>query len=835
MQNEKEPEKALALILAVIICTGTLPAVATADGTPTLSLSEYERRISLNDNLVVYRTDNGYTFESVLCNGEELVLERDYNVWNSETNIESCFLAGLGVGTHVLTFHYAETTEDTNYDTTLTVTQTKGDISEVRYIPSFSSYYTPTFYYSGDAMTLNPLLYVGSWENDKRDGMLYEGVDYTVSYENNINVSTDDNMAKIIFTGIGEYEGSARTEEFKIKPCEMNTAYADIEVIPNWDWPYLYDGEPKDMTDVKVYSRGRLLTEGVDYEIVYKEWRDMPETVSSRIGSPTETVEIPIEIHGIGNYTSSWAGGSATVDSYGTERYFYIMPHVEETVSGSITLNAGTDNEIDWSWSLDPDGFLTVDGTGDMPEGFPTSYWLGVIDNQAAYARGWKLEHSQMIKRAEITGNVTGICGDAFSGCANLREVTVPESVEFIGAWCFNSCRSLQSVHTPGTNRLPSSLHTVQQRAFGGNVYNLELHWPDNVSTIEVMNTDEYARHFVNPGTTTEETMKSKRYVYMAEGYPDYYVEYGDNYNLGGTFTVYRYKGHGGEVTIPDFLDSLTHYDIFANAATLVTKLTIPGSIKILNGDAFRFLDNCKEIVIEPGEMTTLIQGFLNGHGDTVLTIPDTVTTMPNGDFTYFYASRTLIVGENSAALEWAIENGYYPDDGSGYGKLYRIRRVTQPSVSPITASYTTDTLADLFIAKSDGDFTFDSVKNGSAALIPGTDYTVTENLVTVNESYLSSLGAGTHTLTFHYTGTAGDLNDVTPEDPTVTVVITLMASPVLTVKGNEDADVTEKCTVVWKNGGGETLEEPISVLPGTQLNCTVTPGDELEVDGMRG
>ena len=37
----------------------------------------------------------------------------------------------------------------------------------------------------------------------------------------------------------------------------------------------------------------------------------------------------------------------------------------------------------------------------------------------------------------------------AFSECINLKEIEIPESVEDLGDWCFNKCRSLERVIIP--------------------------------------------------------------------------------------------------------------------------------------------------------------------------------------------------------------------------------------------------------------------------------------------------------------------------------------------------------------------------------------------------
>lgn len=800
---------------------------------PELYTSEYERRISDNGIMEAGWNHNGYTFESVLYNSEPVEYDRNYSYESGHITFRPQYLASLGVGVHVFTIHYAETTEEKNLDTTLTMTQTKGDIAEVLMRQSYrsSGSYFDDETYTGNPITKKPILYVGSWSNGRREGMLYEGVDYTVTYENNVNASTEENKAKIIFTGIGEYEGSSRTEEFTIKPLSIRDGYADLQITPNFDWPILYDGTEKDLLDVTVSCRGKILQKDVDYTVEYDKdyWKDAAKAAVGEnglpVGSPTETVDYPIIVKGIGNYQGylrTWS------DGYDLEYQYRIMPHVTETVYGE---------EVEgWTWKLDPDGLLTVNGSGVMPDGFATSYWVGGSDPEHYYIRGWKYEYSRMVKRAVVTGGVTWLNGDAFSGCDNLVEVTLPDSVETIGAGAFNSCRNLCSVHAPGTKYLPSSLRCIQNGAFGGNTYNLAVYLPDGVTTIEVNNKPASRLIYCKLGTTTHETLKALGLSgeHIVEEYDDFILEYADNYGLGGTYTASGYIGHGGEVVLPDFIDSVSVYDLFGHKASLVTKLTIPGNIRVLNGDAFRFMENCAEIVIEPGEMTGLIKGLLNGHGDTVLTVPDTVTQMPDGDFSYFYDSLILIVGENSAALEWAIANGYIPDDGTGVGRMYRIRGAEQPYIKPAAVSVATDKIADLEIVKYDGSFTFDSIYNGETALISGTDYTLDGNTVTLTKAYIGSLGLGTHTLTFRYTGTAGANGDVPPVNPTLKITIVKMCSVSMSVKGYNGADITDKCTVKWYNIYGREMTAPISVPDGTVISYKITPNDELMINGVQ-
>ena len=52
-----------------------------------------------------------------------------------------------------------------------------------------------------------------------------------------------------------------------------------------------------------------------------------------------------------------------------------------------------------------------------------------------------------------VTHYVIGICPNAFSGCYNLRVVTIPESVTNIGDFAFDGCVGLASVTFSGKDK----------------------------------------------------------------------------------------------------------------------------------------------------------------------------------------------------------------------------------------------------------------------------------------------------------------------------------------------------------------------------------------------
>ena len=82
------------------------------------------------------------------------------------------------------------------------------------------------------------------------------------------------------------------------------------------------------------------------------------------------------------------------------------------------------------SWSLDPDGNLTIRGTGAMTS-IPWKLYLDYIFNVV------------------IENGVTNIKNNAFSGCSSLTSVVIPSSVTSIEEEAFKNCSALTSVDIP--------------------------------------------------------------------------------------------------------------------------------------------------------------------------------------------------------------------------------------------------------------------------------------------------------------------------------------------------------------------------------------------------
>lgn len=161
--------------------------------------------------------------------------------------------------------------------------------------------------YTGKPITFPIDIYAGGKH-------LVENVDFTVSYENNINAGT----ARVIISGIGDYIG-LDVEEFKISPIHMSNATI-TNVIDK-----TYTGKEIEQSPIVRFS-GKILLEGVDYTLSYI--------------SNVDTGRAVLKVSGKGNFE-------------GRElKFFYIHPKKVE----GITVKKATPTSITLNWKKTPSG-----------------------------------------------------------------------------------------------------------------------------------------------------------------------------------------------------------------------------------------------------------------------------------------------------------------------------------------------------------------------------------------------------------------------------------------------------------------------------------------------
>jgi hypothetical protein len=188
---------------------------------------------------------------------------------------------------------------------------------------------------------------------------------------------------------------------------------------------------------------------------VFVEWA-MPRAVSTNIfeGIPLENVTLHVPAGTQSQYkeVEGWKGFKDYVGD------------------GELTGETGH-----LTWLLSSDGTLTISGEGAMADydnvvvddvpwyAYKSSITTVVIEEGVTHIGSWAFyEHYHNITSVRIPGSVTTIGERAFGGCSGLTSVRIPGSVTTIGARAFEGCSGLTSIN------IPASVTTIGSYAFQG-------------------------------------------------------------------------------------------------------------------------------------------------------------------------------------------------------------------------------------------------------------------------------------------------------------------------------------------------------------------------------
>ena len=130
----------------------------------------------------------------------------------------------------------------------------------------------------------------------------------------------------------------------------------------------------------------------------------------------------------------------------------------------------------DLTWTLSPDGVLTISGTGSMTD--YSSKSTNTTDDTWISTAPWAV-HADRIRRLVIEEGVTSASKYAFCGLTALTAVTLPDSLSAIGWGAFEDCRGLTGI------TIPSSVTTIGFMAFEDCRGLTSITLPDSVTSLD--------------------------------------------------------------------------------------------------------------------------------------------------------------------------------------------------------------------------------------------------------------------------------------------------------------------------------------------------------------
>lgn len=441
---------------------------------------------------------------------------------------------------------------------------------------------------------------------------------------------------------------------------------------------------------------------------------------------------------------------------------------VEENAEPSTTsLSEGL-----YTWDKSTSKFVKPD----LNEGYTLSetgeLTISSQTGMANWVKNGRPYNYSKVKNVTITGNVTGIVENAFSGCSNLTQVTITAAgITSIGETAFQNTKSLTTIE------IPASVTTIGNAAFAGS----------GISTFTVAK-----------GGSSFKTDTDSKGLLTSDG---------------KTLVLFAPKATGS-YTIPDGVETIGPYSFESSA---LTSIVIPSSVKTIGESAF-FRSALTSIVIPESVETIGKAAFSQSSVLTTVTFEGTTApTIGTGIFGNCPNLTGILVPANATGYtgDDASDNwkawAKYIKSGQAQGQTQTDGDNTVPDGGTLTGDGTTEATK----VTPQGDATLENVKTQATEIADNTTSVITltgtsnalgaitvgsgGNLtLTANEgtsvTVTSVANSGTFTdNTGSVTAVTGDASlnltatGAMPSDQTATGQVTLTAKPAVA----EDADVS--------------------------------------------
>ena len=292
-------------------------------------------------------------------------------------------------------------------------------------------------------------------------------------------------------------------------------------------------------------------------------------------------------------------------------------------------------------WNLDSEGTLTISGSGEMKDYFPT-------DRTPWY------EHIENIKSVIIKSGVKSIGGRAFQNCTGLTSVTIPNGVTQIEYRAFENCTNLESV------TIPDSVNYIGGNAFYGTKW-LDQQREQNGPLVVVNNILIDGKAAEGEVSIPEDVTSIVGCVFKnctgltSVTIPESVTHIGDE----------AFKGCR-KLTSAIILSRVTRigYSAFESCTSLES-VTIPAGVKEIKSSAF---ENCTGLtsVTIPNSVTQIeIFAFENCTSLKSVTIPESVTFIGGRAFQNCTGLKTVFYKEGLN-----IESAGIPDQTAKIGYI---------------------------------------------------------------------------------------------------------------------------------------------------------------------
>ena len=370
-------------------------------------------------------------------------------------------------------------------------------------------------------------------------------------------------------------------------------------------------------------------------------------------------------------------------------------------------------------WELTDDGTITISGKGAM-------------DNYSNYP--WE-DYKSQIKRVVFEEGVTYIGTSAFEFYSSIQSVSLANSVESTGSYCFSGCTSLTEMSFGNDSKMksigqlffartkvteviiPESVTSIGQYCFENCSALKTVVFPDNLESVGVdllRNCNNLERCYVNTEKQRgwiADFASAGRDVVKGKNITDNGLRYVYNDN---EIEVLGYDGTSTEITIPAEIDSKSVTSVgmysFVND-TSIARAVLPSSVTQIGEAAFSGCSLLSEIEIAEGLKIIGSESFKGCSSLQMVTIPSTTESIDSLAFRYC-SSLNEIYFKSSAIEIGAKAFSDLPQNSciSVYSENVFEALVNGSSVSEWTTIQLLDANGNVIRTKAAGDYSEENI-----------------------------------------------------------------------------------------------------------------------------
>ena len=318
----------------------------------------------------------------------------------------------------------------------------------------------------------------------------------------------------------------------------------------------------------------------------------------------------------------------------------YTLPDTKGNRLASGTFK-GDDNETDFTWMLDDNDTMWIDGSGsysslnignqeELKEIQDRTLGL-VIGEGITNAAGF--ENFSSLTRIKFPSTIRKISSHAFNCCFALKEISIPDDVTEIGSYAFGDCIAVKKLE------LPDTISRIDGAAFIGSGSCLRsLRIPDNLEGVD------YTTFSYFYGLTEYTTNDSCKYYKAVDG-----VLYDKSMSQ---LVLYPMRKKDPQLVVPEGV-----YQILPRAAAdnqYLKSITIPSTCHRIGEGVFEKCQNVTELIFPENSSLDTIEAYaFRGIGIKELILPEGLKIIEEAAFHGVKLNRVYFPASLKKIYKW--------------------------------------------------------------------------------------------------------------------------------------------------------------------------------------